>query len=61
VSDLPVRQVEAHEVQAEHPNPQRLMTSSQNGAGQIIKTRLTIRASIPLAMRLSVIVTITSH
>jgi hypothetical protein len=61
VSDLPVRQVEAHEVEAEHPNPQRLMTSSQNGAGQIIKTRLTIRASIPLAMRLSLIVTIPSH
>src|SRR3954453_1360203 len=61
VSDLPVRQVEAHEIEAQHPNPQGLMMPSQNGAGQIIETHLTIRASIPLVMRLSVIVTIPGH
>src|SRR5512133_683183 len=37
------------------------MMPSQNGTGQIIETLLTIRASIPLAMRLSVIVTIPGY
>src|SRR4051812_26904778 len=37
------------------------MMPSQNGAGQIIEPHLTIRASIPLARRLSVIVTIPGH
>src|SRR5687768_7562208 len=41
--------------------PQGLMMPSQNGAGQIIEPHLTIRASIPLAMRLGLIVTIPGH
>jgi hypothetical protein len=31
--DLPVRQVQAHEIQAQYPNPERLVMARQNRPG----------------------------
>lgn len=34
LGDLAVRQIQAHDVEAQHPDPQRLVMSGQHGAGQ---------------------------
>jgi len=36
--NLPVGQVQAHEVEAQHPHAQRLVMSGQHRAGQVIET-----------------------
>ena len=54
--DLAIRQVEPHEIRAQHPNPQRLMVPRENGVGQIIKTTVTFAAAISLATRFGRIV-----
>ena len=59
--DLPVRQVEAHEIETEHPDPQGLMMTSQHGAGQVVKAGAAGRAAVALAMRLSIVPTVTGH
>jgi len=56
--DLPVREVQAHEVQAQHPHPQGLMVSGQHRAGEIIKAPRARLASKALPVRLRVIVAI---
>lgn len=58
LSDLSVRPIEAHEGQAQHPDPQGRMMSGQGGPRQIIEAGPTRRASVPLARPLPVIVTI---
>jgi hypothetical protein len=49
VGDLPVRQVEAHEIQAQHPNPQGLVMAGQNRAGEVVEARLAALAQPALA------------
>ena len=61
IGDLPVRQVEAHEVKAQDPGPKRLVMAGQNGAGQIIEATLALLAPIALPMPLRVIMAVTSH
>ena len=39
LGDLPVRQVEAHEIQAQHPGPQWLVMAGQNRAGEVVEAR----------------------
>jgi len=34
--DLPVREVQAHEVQAQNPDPQRLVVRGQDRAGLVV-------------------------
>ena len=41
LGDLAIRQVQAHEVQAQHPNPQRLVMPGQHCAGQVIEAGAT--------------------
>jgi hypothetical protein len=53
--DLPVREVEAHEVQAEHPDPQRLVGPGQRGAGQVVEAGAAPRAAMALAVRLAIV------
>jgi len=51
--DLPVREVQAHEVEAQHPHAQRLVMSGQHRAGQVIeasRTRLT-PVALPAGLR----------
>jgi hypothetical protein len=55
LGDLPVREVEAHEVQAQNPDPQRLVVPGQNGPGQVVEAAAAGRAAITLAVRLGII------
>jgi hypothetical protein len=57
-SDLLVRQVQAHQIRAQHPNPQRLVVSCENSIGKIIETTITITATIPLAANFARVVAI---
>src|SRR6476659_8868046 len=61
LSDLPVGEVEAHEVEAQHPDPQRLMMPGQHSAGEIIKATRTGLAPIPLPVRLRVVAAVAHH
>ncbi len=54
-SDLPIRQIQTHEVQAQQPDAQRLMMPRKNGVGQIIKTPTTAATQVTLPIRLSLI------
>ena len=60
MGDLPVRQVEPHEVETKHPDPKRLVMSGQNGAGQIVEAALA-RCTDSVTMPLRVIMPMASH
>jgi hypothetical protein len=59
--DLRVRQVQAHEVEAQDPDPQRLMMAGENCVGQVIEARLTGRAAVTLALGLPIVMTMPGH
>src|SRR4051794_4841939 len=59
--DLMVRQVQAHEVEAQDPDPQRLMMAGENCVSQVIEARLAGRAAVTLALRLPVVMTMPGH
>ena len=52
LSDLFIGEVQAHEVEAEDPDPQWLVMTGEDGAGQVIEELLTGLASVALACRL---------
>lgn len=52
LSDLFIGEVQAHEVEAEDPDPQGLVMAGEDGAGQVIEELLTGLASVALACRL---------
>src|SRR5262245_46257866 len=56
LGDLLVRQVQSHEVQAENPDPQRLVVACEDGFGQIVEATTAGRAFVTLAVRLGVVV-----
>src|SRR5262245_11639136 len=55
LSNLLIRQIQAHEVQAQHPDLQRLMMAGEDGSGEIIEAALTVVAVVPLSMGLGII------
>src|ERR687886_428395 len=55
LGDLPVREVQAHQVQAQHPDPQRLVVTGQDGAGQVVEAGATPRTAVSLAVRLPIV------
>src|SRR4051795_9203572 len=59
--DLPVREVQAHEVEAQHPHPQRPMVSGQRRAGEVVKAPGAGLTAIALPMRLGVVASIADH
>jgi hypothetical protein len=59
--DLPVRQVQPHEIEAENPNAQRLMMASQNRSCQIIKPSRACLAPIPLPRQLGIVMAISDN
>src|SRR5215213_4283156 len=59
--DLPVREVQAHEVEAQHPHPQRLMMPGQRRAGEVVKAPGARLAVIALPMRLRVVAPVADH
>ena len=56
LGNLRSRQIEAHEIRAQNPDPQRLMMARKDRVRQIVKTALTGFAPRPLPLGLSVIV-----
>src|SRR5215218_10785969 len=59
--DLPVGEVQPHEVEAQHPHPQRLMVSGQRRAGEVVEAPSTRLAPIALPMRLGVVAPVADH
>src|SRR5215468_1393559 len=55
VGNLLIRYIQAHEIEAQHPDFQRLMMARKNGVGQIIKAGIAGVALIALACRFRVI------
>ena len=54
-SDLPIRQIQTHEVQAQQPDAQRLMMPRENGVGEIIKVPPATATQVALPIRLSLV------
>jgi hypothetical protein len=52
---------QTHEVEAQDPDPQRLMMAGEDGVGQVIEARLTGRAAVTLALRLPAVMTMPCH
>jgi hypothetical protein len=50
--DLPVRKLQPHQVEAQHPHTQRLMVPGQHGAAEIVEAAVTHLAEITLPVRL---------
>jgi hypothetical protein len=61
LSDLFIREIQPHEVEAEDPDAQRLVMTGEDGPGQVIKPSVASGAFIPLARRLSVITSLLDH
>ncbi len=55
---LLVRQVQAQQIRAQHPSPQRLMMPCKDGARKIIEATITVAATISLATNLGRVVAI---
>src|ERR1700747_3491674 len=53
--NLLIRDIQAHEIETQHPDFQRLMMARKNGVGQIIKAGIAVVALIALACRFRVI------
>jgi hypothetical protein len=60
-SNLPVREVQAHEVEARNPDPQRLMMTGQHRAGEVVEAPRTRFAPIPLPVPLRVVAPVADH
>jgi hypothetical protein len=60
-ANLPVREVQPHEVEAQYPYPQRLMMTGQHRAGEIVEAARTDFAPVTLAMRLCVIAPVANN
>src|SRR3954463_6458710 len=59
--DLPVGQVQTHEVEAQHPDPQRLVVPGQHCPAEVVEARRTRLAAIPLPMQLCVVVPVPDY
>jgi len=61
IRDLPVGEVQAHEIQAQHPDPQRLMMAGQHRAGEVVEAGRARLASVTLTVRLRLIAPVPDH
>jgi hypothetical protein len=55
LGNLLIREIQSHEVQTQYPHFQRLMMSSKDGVGQIIKAFITVVTLVALTGGLRVI------
>jgi len=55
VGDLAVGEIEAHEIQAQHPDAQRLMMAGEDRPGQVIETATAPFAPVALPVLLGVV------
>ena len=58
MADLFIREIQAHEIEAEDPDTQRLVMAGEDGPGQVVEVFLTSLALITLALGLGRIVTL---
>jgi len=58
---LEVGKVQAHEVEAQHPDPQRLVVPGQHRAGQVVETSGARLAPVTLPVRLRVVAPVPDH
>jgi hypothetical protein len=56
--DLEIGEIQPHEIQAQDPDPQRLMMAGQDCPGQVIEAAVASFAAVALAVALSLIVTV---
>ena len=61
LGDLTVRKVQTHEVQAQHPDPQRLVMPGQHRAGEVVKAARTRLAPISLPVSLGLVKAIADY
>jgi hypothetical protein len=61
LGDLPVRQVEAQEIQAQHPDPQGLVMAGQHRAGEVVEARLAVLAQPALARVPGIVPAVPDH
>lgn len=61
LGDLPVGQIQPHKVQAQNPDPERLVMAGKNGTGQVIEASAAATAEMALAVRLGIIMAIADH
>jgi hypothetical protein len=59
--DLKIGEVQSHEIQAQYPDPERLVMACQDRPGQIIEATAAAIATVALAVRLFLIMTVTDH
>jgi len=55
LGDLLVGEIQPHEVQAQHPDPERLMVPGEDGVGQIIEPLVAAVAVVALSFPLGVV------
>ena len=55
LGDLLVGEVQAHEVQAQDPDPQRLVVAGEDGVGQVVEAAAAAVALVALPLRLGVV------
>ena len=59
--DLEIGQVQPHEIQAQDPDPQRLLMAGQDCPGQVIEATAAFLAAVALAVALGLIMPIANH
>src|SRR3954449_11829236 len=55
LGDLAVGEVQAHEVEAQHPDAQRLVMAGQDSASEVVEAGAARRAAVALPVRLGVV------
>jgi hypothetical protein len=61
LGNLPVGEVQPHEVEAQDPHPQRLVVAGQHGPGEVVEAGRTCLATIPLPVPLSVVTPVANN
>ena len=59
--DLPVGKVQAHEVEAQHPHPQRLVVPGQHRSGQVVEAPSACFAPVATPEELCVVVAVADY
>src|SRR4051794_20996822 len=61
LSDLPVGEVQPHQVEAQNPHAERLMVPGQHRASQVVKTAMARLAQVALPMPLPFVMAVADH
>jgi hypothetical protein len=61
LGDLPVGEVQSHQVEAQHPHAQRLVVPGQHRAAQVVEPSMACLAQIALPVPLAVVMAVADH